>query len=133
MDRIARARRREGAAVIVNLGYAWDPSWLNFVADRPGQVVTLGGVPVLANIADAAERGRICAAMSEGRSVEGLAWEESDGLTNDELRQRERPFMDSLTPETVRKLEWARYCGAYRGVNEIPHNYDRKESTGGKR
>src|SRR3546814_35348 len=59
LDRIARARRREGAPVIVNLGYAWDPSWLNFVADRPGQVVTLGGAPVLANIADAAERGQI--------------------------------------------------------------------------
>src|SRR3546814_18126409 len=61
--------------------------------------------------------------MSEGRSVEGLAWEESDGLTNDELRKRERPFMDRLTPETVRTLERASYFGAYKGVTAILAHY----------
>src|SRR3546814_490763 len=61
--------------------------------------------------------------MSEGRSVEGLAWEESDGLTNDELRKRERPFMDRLTPETVRTLERASYFGAYKGVTDILTKY----------
>jgi phosphatidylglycerophosphate synthase len=123
LDRIARARSLEDAPVIVNLGHAWDPSWLSFVAERPGQVVTFGGVPVLAHVTDETERERIRAAMSEGSRVEGLAWEESGNLTNDELRKRERPFMDRLTPQTARTLERASYFGAYKGVTDILTKY----------
>ena len=123
LDRIARAKRLEQAPVMVNLCYAWDPSWLGFVADRPGEIVTFGGVPVLAHVSNEIERERIRAAMRDGRSVEGLAWEESAGLTNDELRKRERPFMDRLAPDTVRRLERASYFGAYKGVTDILTKY----------
>src|SRR3546814_113879 len=107
----------------VKRGYAWDPSWLSFGAERPGKVVTFGGVPVLAHVADPAGRERIRIAMREGRSVQGLAWEESGGFLNDELRKRERPFMDRLAPETVRSLERASYFGAYKGVTDILTKY----------
>jgi phosphatidylglycerophosphate synthase len=114
------------ANLLVNLDYAFDPAWLRFIAERPGHVVTFCGVPVLANAI--AERETIRTAM-EGREplprtdLTVIAWEESGGLTNDELRKRERPFMDRLAPETVRSLERASYFGAYKGVTDILTKY----------
>lgn len=117
----------DGAAdILVNLDYAFDPTWLRFIAARPGHVVTFAGVPVLANCAD--DHLAVVEAMEQGRPLRatGLtvtAWEESGGLTNDELRKRERPFMDRLAPETVRSLERASYFGAYKGVTDILTKY----------
>lgn len=134
IDRIARAQGlAEGAPLIANLAFAWDPSWLRFVAERPDHVVTLGGVPVLANCADPAERQRIVEAMEAGAQLHPtpgsssalslIAQEDSGGLVNKELRKRERPFMDALKPETVRRLERASYFGAYKGVTDILTKY----------
>ncbi|WP_243444759.1 CDP-alcohol phosphatidyltransferase family protein [Sphingosinicella humi] len=124
LERIVRARGLEEAPVIAHLGYVWDPAWLVHVAGRPGAIVTLGGVPVLAHVEGEAERERIIAAMRENRPItEGLAWEESGGLLNDELRKRERPFMDRLAQDTVRSLERASYFGAYKGVTDILTKY----------
>ena len=128
LRRIARAQKlevREDGALLVNLGYAFDPGWLKHAAGRPGLVVTHGGVPVLAHAEE--RRDEIAAAMREGRAapagVETLAWEESGGLENEELRKRERPFMDRLAPETVRGLERASYWGAYKGVTDLLTKY----------
>jgi phosphatidylglycerophosphate synthase len=114
------------ANLLVNLDYAFDPAWLRFIAERPGHVVTFGGVPVLANAI--AERETIRTAMERREPLPRtdltvIAWEESGGLTNDELRKRERPFMDRLAPETVRSLERASYFGAYKGVTDILTKY----------
>ncbi|HEX6374384.1 MAG TPA: CDP-alcohol phosphatidyltransferase family protein [Allosphingosinicella sp.] len=127
LERMARAQGLElgeGGAVLVNLGYAFDPSWLRLVAAKPGLVVTRGGVPVLAH--DPANREAIVRAMEQGRAIpagEALAWEKSGGLENEELRKKERPFMEPLAPDTVGALERASYFGAYKGVTDLLTKY----------
>lgn len=125
LRRIARAQKLDVAdegELLVNLAYAFDPGWLRYAAANPGVVVTHGGVPVLANGAGPGVRE----AMETGAAWSGhgaLAWETSGGLENEELRKKERPFMDRLTPETVRSLERASYFGAYKGVTDVLTKY----------
>jgi phosphatidylglycerophosphate synthase len=132
-ERLARIAARQGldfasgpggGPLLANLDFVFDPAWLAFVAARSDHVVTLGGVPVLANVGDLDTRLAITLAMREGRPAEaaGLAvtaYEESGSLENEALRKRERPFMGRLAPETVRSLERASYYGAYKGVTDI--------------
>jgi phosphatidylglycerophosphate synthase len=112
LRRIARAQQlelSEHGELIVDLAYAFDPSWLRLVANRPGLTVTRDGVLVLAH-------------RAEGPG-EVLAWEEAGGFGNDELRKKERPFMERLAPDTVRSLERASYFGAYKGVTDLLTKY----------
>ena len=134
-ERLRRIARAQGLAfgsgdarVLANLSYAFDPGWLRFVLANPDHVVTLGGVPVLAHCSAAGDRALVAEAMERGEKLRdsGLAltaWEESGGLTNSELRKRERPFMDRLVPENVRSLERASYFGAYKGVTDLLTKY----------
>jgi phosphatidylglycerophosphate synthase len=137
-QRLARIAARQGigfadgaddAPLVANLDHVFDPAWLAFIAERPEHVVTFGGVPVLAHCADLRDRLRVMLAMKEQRPLGDagaltlLAWEESSGIGNNELRKRERPFMGRLTPETVPELERASYLGAYKGVTDILTKY----------
>ncbi len=128
LRRIARAQGlevREDGELLVNLGYAFDPSWLKLAAARPGVVVTRGGVPVLAHAT--APREEIAEAMAEGRKVlaarEIIAWEEAGDLENEELRKKERPFMERLEPGTVRCARagqlFRRLQGRHRPADQI--------------
>jgi phosphatidylglycerophosphate synthase len=126
LRRIAKAQGLEVRAdgvVLVNLGYAFDPSWLKRVAARPGTVITREGIPVIAHRPE--HRAEIALAMAEGRplSIETLAWEEAGDLENEELRKKERPFMERLAPGTVAALERASYFGAYKGVTDLLTKY----------
>jgi phosphatidylglycerophosphate synthase len=118
-----------GGPIVANLDFVFDPVWLAFIAERPEHVVTLGGVPVLAHSDSLDERLLAMLAMKEHRSLEAasgltrIAYEESEGIGNNELRKRERPFMDRLTPETVPALERASYFGAYKGVTDLLTKY----------
>jgi phosphatidylglycerophosphate synthase len=158
LRRIARAQGLElrgDGEVLVNLGYAFDPSWLKLAAAKPGLVVTRGGVPVLAHVSGnrdgitrAMEGNAPLPARREGLGVgappeesppdghpptpgpslypgrgETLAWEQSGDLENEELRKKERPFMERLAPETVPALERASYFGAYKGVTDLLTKY----------
>ena len=132
LRRIARAQKLEfgakDAELLANLGYVFDPGWLRFVAEEPDRVITLGGVPVLAHCTRGEDGAAVAEAMERGQPLAGTglsvtAWEESEGLTNSELRKRERPFMDRLVPETVRSLERTSYFGAYKGVTDILTKY----------
>jgi phosphatidylglycerophosphate synthase len=129
LGRIARAQKMElrpDGEILVNLGFAFDPSWLKLAAARPGLVITRDGVPVLAHapldgetVALAMEaQTRFTAGMGES-----LAWEEAGDVENEELRKKERPFMERLVPETVRPLERASYFGAYKGVTDLLTKY----------
>jgi phosphatidylglycerophosphate synthase len=137
-QRLARIAARQGMGfaegagatpLVANLDDVFDPAWLAFVAERRGHVVTLGGIPALANVGDLDARLRVMLAMKETRPLQDprglilVAWEESGGIGNDELRKRERPFMGRLTPETVPALERASYFGAYKGVTDLLTKY----------
>jgi phosphatidylglycerophosphate synthase len=130
LRRIAAAQKldlREDGELLVNLGFAFDPGWLRLVAQSPGLVVTREGIPVLAHALDG-QREVIARAMEQNSSnldgtAEKLAWETAEGLENEELRKKERPFMDRLAPENVRSLERASYLGAYKGVTDLLTKY----------
>ena len=115
------ARPDDGAPrVVASLASAWDPAWLRHVVARPGEVVTLGGRPVLAHAsgADAA----VIAAMREAASYDGagvIRAEQGADLHDAALRKREIPFMMPLRADTARQVERAAYDGAYKGVTDI--------------
>ena len=114
-------------AILVNLAYAFDPPWLSYIKGETDTLITHGGIPVLANATGAAQKA-IAEAMEAGRQIGDqpglriLAQENMD-LANNELRKRERPFMDRLHPGSVRSLERASYFGAYKGVTDILTKY----------
>lgn len=116
------------APLLVNLGYAFDPAWLRYAADRDDHVVTYAGIPVIANISSEGERRAVSDAMASlqplGETELSItAFEQIDGLTNEALRKKERPFMGRLTAETVPALERASYFGAYKGVTDVLTKY----------
>jgi phosphatidylglycerophosphate synthase len=126
LRRIARTQGlevRSDGEVLVNLGYAFDPSWLKQAAARPGMVITREGVPVIGHRPE--HRAEIARAMAEARPFAGdtQAWEEAGDLENEELRKKERPFMERLAPDTVPALERASYFGAYKGVTDLLTKY----------
>jgi phosphatidylglycerophosphate synthase len=117
-----------GGPLVANLDFVFDPAWLKLIAARPNHVVTQSGVPVLANVEDLDIRLAVTLAMRENRPAAApelsvTAFEDSDSLTNEELRKRERPFMGRLTPETARGLERESYFGAYKGVTDVLTKY----------
>lgn len=118
-----------GAAVLVNAGYAFDPPWLRHFIGRPGEVLTLKGVPVIAHCRDTHERAEVEAAMRAGwplpagSQLVAIAHEDGATAVNSELRKREQPFAMPLKPDTVRAAERASYFGAYKGVTDLLTKY----------
>jgi phosphatidylglycerophosphate synthase len=115
--------------ILSNVGYVFDPAWLKHIAGLPRHVLTVGGVPVLANCPDLDERLRVIRAMKDMRPIDApgglriMPFEEMGSLENEELRKREKPFLGALAPDTVRPLERASYFGAYKGVTDILTKY----------
>jgi phosphatidylglycerophosphate synthase len=118
-----------GGPLVANLDFVFDPSWLKFIAERPGHVLTCGGMPVLAHIEDLETRLAVTYAMGHGERLaerDGLVvvtYEDAGSLENEALRKREKPFLGRLTPETVPALERASYFGAYKGVTDLLTKY----------
>lgn len=130
----AAAKLRGGRAagdeprLLTNAAFAFDPAWLRHFVARPGAMLTLGGVPAIAHVRDAAEAAAVEAAMREGRSAalpgfEMVAFEDGPTIENKQLRKRETPFLMPLRPDTVRALERASYFGAYKGVTDLLTKY----------
>jgi phosphatidylglycerophosphate synthase len=115
--------------VLANAAHAFDPAWLRHVADRPGLVLTLGGVPALAHARSEHEAALLREAMREERrpreaeAFTFTAYEDGAEIENKELRKRERPFLMELRPDTVRQIERASYFGAYKGVTDVLTKY----------
>lgn len=117
-----------GPAILVSLDYVFDPAWLRTIAVSPATVLTIEGMPVLANCPDAASCNAVRDAMLDQAAVDvpGMttrAFEDANALTNDELRKRDRPFAGRMTRETVRAMERASYYSAYKGVTDILTKY----------
>lgn len=113
--------------LLANLAFAFDPAWLAHLVARPGTILTREGVPVLAHVA-AADRDAVAAAMAVGRPLgpTGLAIipaEAEEGIFNEALRKRERPFAERLISANVPAIERASYVGAYKGVTDLLTKY----------
>jgi len=133
LRRIARAQRLPSeqeahrGVVLANLAFAFDPAWMTHLVRNPGTVLTCGGVPVLAHVADDAGREAVTRAMATGAplppGLATIAAEDPEGLFNEALRKRERPFVERLIPANVRAIERASYTGAYKGVTDLLTKY----------
>ncbi len=115
-------------ALLANLAFAFDPAWVPYLVARPGTVMTRGGVPILAHVLDAADRKRVAAAMEANGPLEPgtltvIPAEAEDGIFNEALRKRERPFAERLEPASVPAIERASYTGAYKGVTDLLTKY----------
>lgn len=110
-------------AILADLDYAWDPSWLKAMAARPGSVLTWRGRPVLAHLPEAYPVAAMTDAMASDRPWTGtdlLAIDaENAQLSNAELRKRERPFVLPLDPANPEPVERAAYDAAYKGVTDV--------------
>ncbi|WP_380879818.1 CDP-alcohol phosphatidyltransferase family protein [Sphingomonas sp. DBB INV C78] len=119
----------DSPALMVNRGFVFDPPWLRHHAANPGAVLTIGGVPVIAHVRNAAEREAVAQAMATGTpfGVRGTlavtAYEDGAEIVNEALRKRERPFAMPLRPDTVKAAERASYFGAYKGVTDLLTKY----------
>ena len=126
---LGEAQGAPDADLLVSLDIVFDPAWLKQIAKLPDHVLTLGGVPVLANVTDMAARLPVMLAMSERHSLEqanGLTifdYETSGEIENEALRKREKPFLGRLEPATITLLERASYQGAYKGVTDVLTKY----------
>ncbi|WP_114522393.1 CDP-alcohol phosphatidyltransferase family protein [Altererythrobacter sp. ZODW24] len=118
-----------GGTIVSNNAVTYDPAWLRHIADNPGMVLTLGGVPVLGHARDASEAAELRAAMAEERAAAVIAaqtvltYEDGPTIENKQLRKRETPFLMPLTKETISPLERASYFGAYKGVTDVLTKY----------
>ena len=115
--------------VLANAGVAADPAWLRHVADCPGLVLTLGGVPAIAHARDEHEAALLRDAMRDGRGPHETerfsfeAYEDGATIENRALRKREQPFLMELRPDTRRAAERTSYFGAYKGVTDLLTKY----------
>ncbi|MET4595879.1 MULTISPECIES: CDP-alcohol phosphatidyltransferase family protein [unclassified Sphingomonas] len=137
LRRIARAQGfadhaaadQDSPAILANMAFAFDPVWTAHLKTRPGTVVTRAGVPVLAYVRDRAERAQVEAAMRDAVPLQRtgmlsvVAVEADEGILNEALRKREKPFAERLTPEAVPAIERASYVGAYKGVTDLLTKY----------
>lgn len=119
----------DGARMITNAAFTWDPTLYNHVAGHPGLVITKDGVPVVAHCTNEAEVRGVSSAIKASEPVtetQGLtiiAIESGWQIENKQLRKRISPFIERLIPENIRSLERASYFGAYKGVTDILTKY----------
>jgi phosphatidylglycerophosphate synthase len=111
------------AALYADLDWAWDPEWLVALADRPGDVLTKNGYPVLAHVPADGDPAPVLAAMRSGGPYEGSALQLIDADSADfsyrKLRKRDRPFVMRLDPGNAEAVERAAYDASYKGVTDI--------------
>ena len=110
-----------GSVIVADLGHAFDPLWLRYVAARPGTVVTSGGRAALAHVDARQAAEAVAGAVPPGVTV--LAIEDEPEIENESLRKRQVPFLLPLTPATTRAIERASYKGAYKGVTDLLTKY----------
>jgi phosphatidylglycerophosphate synthase len=110
------------STIYADLNWAWDPAWLNALADKPGQVLVKDGHPVLAHVPPHGDAAPLLAAMISGGRYEG-SLERIDADTSDfsyhKLRKRERPFVMRLDPGNAEPVERAAYDASYKGVTDL--------------
>ena len=113
----------DGGTIVADLGYAWSPAWLPWLAARPGTLVTCGGRPAIGHAADAAQAARLAATMRDGAAApsgfERLAIEDGASLYDAALRKREDAYLMPLTAATAPAVERASYDASYKGVTDL--------------
>ena len=117
-------------AVVVNAGWVFDESLIRALAGRRGVALVDGEGRVVAyNLPrDRATAGM--GALAEGKDLSVVLGDaprltamELGSAYNSELRKREPPVLERLTPETVDAVEKRLFKGSYKGVTDLVTKY----------
>jgi len=110
------------AAVLSDLGFAWDPLWLAAIRGRPGSALMLGDRAVLAHVPAGQDAAAMAKAMASASPWTGGGFDLIDAATAElsytELRKRDRPFVLPLDPADPMPVERAAYDASYKGVTD---------------
>jgi len=139
-QRLSRIYRRVGLAeatapsgqdvVVVDAGWVFDESLVRALAGRPNvALVDEAGRVVAYNLPrDRAAAG--LAALAEGQDLSAVLGDaprltamELGSAYNSELRKREPPVLERLTPDTVDAVEKRLFKGSYKGVTDLVTKY----------
>jgi phosphatidylglycerophosphate synthase/GTP:adenosylcobinamide-phosphate guanylyltransferase len=119
----------DGHSILVNSAFVFDPAWLRHYAALPGQMLTLGGIPVIAHCryaaeAEAAETAMLAASpVSTDIGLVALRYERGVNMVDKQLRKRTHPFALALDARTIRTAERTSYYAAYKGVTDVLTKY----------
>lgn len=127
-ERITRLARAAGIAtdgdgagmaiLWADPAWAFDPAWFRHIAATPATVLMASGRQVLANLpAGLSAETAFAEPLAAGLSV--IDYDARPTLYNHQLRKRECPFIEPLTPQTAADIERRSYYGAYKGVTDI--------------
>lgn len=109
-----------GDVVMVDAGWVFDESLIRALAARPGvALVDESGRVVAANLP--ASAGADLSAIAA--DVPRLTAMELGSAYNSELRKREPPVLERLTPQTVDAVEKRLFKGSYKGVTDLVTKY----------
>lgn len=139
-QRLSRIYRRVGLAeatapsgrdvVVVDAGWVFDESLIRALAGRPNvALVDDAGRVVAYNLPrDRAAAGM--AALAQGQDLSAVLGDaprlsamELGSAYNSELRKREPPVLERLTPDTVDAVEKRLFKGSYKGVTDLVTKY----------
>ena len=118
-----REHRPGRAAILADLGFAWDPAWLTAIKKHPGTALMLGDRAILAHVPTRHDTSELRAAMESASPWTGDGLERIDADTAEisytELRKRDRPFVLLLDPGDPVPVERAAYDASYKGVTDL--------------
>lgn len=106
-----------GPTLLVSADYVFEPAWLKFMAQRPDEILTLGGEKVIAHVTGPTGGDAFPEALTE------LRVEDNRIFYNEALRKREEPVIERLEPGSIRSIERKTYFGAYKGVTDLLTKY----------
>jgi phosphatidylglycerophosphate synthase len=116
--------------VVVDAGWVFDESLIRALAGRPNVALIDGEGRVVAyNLPrDRATAG--LAALAQGKDLSAVLGDaprltamELGSAYNSELRKREPPVLERLTPDTVNAVEKRLFKGSYKGVTDLVTKY----------
>ncbi len=119
-----------GADIVVHAGWVFDESLIRALASRPnvalvddeGRVVAyhLSRARAAAGLDDMVEGKDLSAVLGDAPRLTAL---ELGSAYNSELRKREPPVLERLTPQTVDAVEKRLFKGSYKGVTDLVTKY----------
>jgi phosphatidylglycerophosphate synthase len=139
-QRLSRIYRRVGLAeatapsgqdvVVVDAGWVFDESLIRALAGRPNVALVDGEGRVVAYNLPRDRAAAGMAALAEGQDLSAVLGDaprltamELGSAYNSELRKREPPVLERLTPDTVDAVEKRLFKGSYKGVTDLVTKY----------
>jgi phosphatidylglycerophosphate synthase len=116
--------------VVVDAGWVFDESLIRALAGRPNVALVDGEGRVVAYNLPRDRAAAGLAALAEGKDLSAVLGDaprltamELGSAYNSELRKREPPVLERLTPDTVDAVEKRLFKGSYKGVTDLVTKY----------